>query len=234
MMPRARRSRPISGPTTRGGCLRVSVPTQALEVAREDVASVAARRVPISRPNDEQVRIPATASRSPARCRSRPSRAQQRAARGVLVGGSGPTDRDEMVAGIPILGQLADAHRRRRLLVAPLRQARRRPERRPCRVGDACRLRGRSARRREVPDGPQGRRRQAHRGRRPQRRRARGACSRPPRTRRLPPSRCSPLRASAARDLILAQQAHLLDRSKIDGRREAGNASSCRRRFRRR
>ena len=55
----------------------------------------------------------------------------------MLVGGSGPTDRDGLVVGIPILGQIAGAladagyHRR------PLRQARHRPERRPRRIGDA-------------------------------------------------------------------------------------------------
>jgi pimeloyl-ACP methyl ester carboxylesterase len=64
--------------------------------------------VPISRPNDEQVRIPAngftmvgTLSKP-----SAPSAAPLPAV--LLVGGSGPTDRDELVFGIPIFGQLAD------------------------------------------------------------------------------------------------------------------------------
>src|SRR5207249_2464300 len=41
-----------------GRLLRLSIPAQQIEVAREDIASVAARRVPISRPNDEPVKIP--------------------------------------------------------------------------------------------------------------------------------------------------------------------------------
>src|SRR6185295_14090765 len=41
-----------------GHLLRLSVPAQNLEVVREDLASVAARRVTATRPNDELVRIP--------------------------------------------------------------------------------------------------------------------------------------------------------------------------------
>ncbi|OFW27839.1 MAG: hypothetical protein A3H97_23585 [Acidobacteria bacterium RIFCSPLOWO2_02_FULL_65_29] len=92
-----------------GHLLRLSVPAQDLEVVREDLASVAARRVTISRPNDEQVRVPAngfnlagTISRPPA-AGSRPLPAV------ILVAGSGPQDRDETVVGIPIFGQLASS-----------------------------------------------------------------------------------------------------------------------------
>ena len=42
-----------------GRLLRLSVPSQDLDVVRDDIASVTARSVPISRPNDEQVKIPA-------------------------------------------------------------------------------------------------------------------------------------------------------------------------------
>jgi len=91
-----------------GRLLRISVPSQELEYVREDVASVSSRRVVISRPGDEQVQIPAngfnlagTVSKATA-----PS-ARQPAV--VLVAGSGPLDRDETVAGIPIFGQLASA-----------------------------------------------------------------------------------------------------------------------------
>src|SRR5262249_51889855 len=45
---------------TSGRLLRFHIPSQFLEVVREDIASVAARNVPISRPNDEQVRVPST------------------------------------------------------------------------------------------------------------------------------------------------------------------------------
>jgi pimeloyl-ACP methyl ester carboxylesterase len=92
-----------------GRLLRVSVPAQGLEVVREDVASVATRRVPISRPNDEQVRIPdngfvlaGTLSKP-----VKPGAARLPAV--VLVGGSTSTDRDELAFSIPIFGQIADA-----------------------------------------------------------------------------------------------------------------------------
>ena len=40
-----------------GRLLRLTVPSQGLDVARTDIASVSARQVTISRPNDEAVRI---------------------------------------------------------------------------------------------------------------------------------------------------------------------------------
>ena len=92
-----------------GHLLRLSVPIQNLEVARDDIASVAARRVTISRANDEQVRIPANGF-SLAGTLSKPADATNRPLPGViLVSGSGPTDRDETVFGIPIFGELASA-----------------------------------------------------------------------------------------------------------------------------
>ena len=91
-----------------GRLLRLTIPAQNVDVVREDVASVSTRRVPISRPNDEQVKIPdngfslaGTLSKPAGATAARPLPAV------VLVGGSGPTDRDELTFGIPILGQLA-------------------------------------------------------------------------------------------------------------------------------
>jgi pimeloyl-ACP methyl ester carboxylesterase len=89
--------------------LRLSVPAQSLDVVREDIGSVAARRVTVTRAGDEQVRIPA-AGFSLAGTVSKPANATAaRLPAVVLVGGSGPTDRDELVAGIPMFGQLAGA-----------------------------------------------------------------------------------------------------------------------------
>jgi pimeloyl-ACP methyl ester carboxylesterase len=88
--------------------VRLSIPVQALDVAREDVASVASRRVTISRPNDEQVRIPANGF-TLAGTLSRPVGPATKLPAVVLVSGSGPADRDELIAGIPILGQIANA-----------------------------------------------------------------------------------------------------------------------------
>jgi fermentation-respiration switch protein FrsA (DUF1100 family) len=90
-----------------GRLLRVSVPAQALEVVREDIASVSSRRITVSRPGDEQVRIPAEGF-SLAGTLTKPGDADGRPRPAiVLVGGASPVDRDEIVAGIPIFGQLA-------------------------------------------------------------------------------------------------------------------------------
>jgi hypothetical protein len=91
-----------------GHLLRLSIPAQSLDIVREDVASVATRRVTISRAGDEQIRVAANGF-SIAGTVSKPDTGGRPAPAVVLVGGSGPTDRDETVAGIPIFGQLANA-----------------------------------------------------------------------------------------------------------------------------
>ena len=100
--------------------LRVDIPTQMLTVLRDDIASVSARLVTMARPNDEEVTIPAngfslaaTISRPVAATAPAPAPGRKpppvRLPAVVLVSGSGPTDRDEFVAGIPIFAQLANA-----------------------------------------------------------------------------------------------------------------------------
>lgn len=89
-----------------GALLRMSVPAQTLEIARDDVASAATRTTSFSVPGDEAVRIPASGFGLAA------SVAKPPAAKGplpalILIGGSGPTERDGFVAGIPVLGQMA-------------------------------------------------------------------------------------------------------------------------------
>lgn len=91
-----------------GRLLRVSVPAQGLEIAREDIASVSTRLVTLSRPNDEDVRIPANGF-SLAGTLSKPANATGPLPAVLLIGGSGAIDRDETVFGIPIFGQLANA-----------------------------------------------------------------------------------------------------------------------------
>jgi uncharacterized protein len=89
--------------------VRVSIPAQSVEFVREDIASVSSRTVTISRPNDEQVKIPGNGFVL-AGTLSRPaSTAEKVLPAVVLVGGSGPADRDELVFGVPILGQIANA-----------------------------------------------------------------------------------------------------------------------------
>jgi pimeloyl-ACP methyl ester carboxylesterase len=89
-----------------GAMLRMNIPSQTIEVAREDIASAASRTAAFSIPGDESVQIPSigfhlagTITRPPGATGSLPAV--------VLIGGSGPTDRDETVAGIPVFGQLA-------------------------------------------------------------------------------------------------------------------------------
>ena len=95
--------------TAHGDLLRMSVPAQMLDVAREDIASAATRTTSFSVPGDETMRIPA-AGFGIAREHHEAGRTPQRHYRRViLVGGSGPLDRDGFVAGIPVLGQMAAA-----------------------------------------------------------------------------------------------------------------------------
>src|SRR3954447_19771534 len=92
-----------------GRMIRFSVPLQSLEVVREDIAAVSSRSVTISRPNDSPVNIPSNGF-SLAGTVSKPAAAAAgRLPAVVLVGGSGPTDRDGLAVGIPILGQIAGA-----------------------------------------------------------------------------------------------------------------------------
>jgi pimeloyl-ACP methyl ester carboxylesterase len=91
-----------------GALVRLSVPSQSLEVAREDVASAASRMTSFSIPGDETVRIPANGFNLAATVTTPPTPARRYPAV-VLIGGSGPADRDGMVAGIPVIGQVAKA-----------------------------------------------------------------------------------------------------------------------------
>jgi pimeloyl-ACP methyl ester carboxylesterase len=91
-----------------GRLLRLSVPTQTLEFVRDDIASVTTRRLVITRSGDEQVRIPANGF-SLAGTLSKPTSTATRFPAVILVAGSGPVDRDEVVANVPVFGQLAAA-----------------------------------------------------------------------------------------------------------------------------
>jgi pimeloyl-ACP methyl ester carboxylesterase len=89
-----------------GRMIRFSVPAQAVEAVREDIGAVSSRSVTVSRPNDESLKIPSNGF-SLAGTLSRPANGSGKLPAVVLVGGSGPTDRDELEFGIPILGQIA-------------------------------------------------------------------------------------------------------------------------------
>ena len=88
--------------------VRLSVPAQTLEVAREDVASAASRMTAFSILGDESVRVPANGFNLAATV-TKPRTGPAKLPTVVLIGGSGLADRDGMVAGIPVLGQIAKA-----------------------------------------------------------------------------------------------------------------------------
>jgi hypothetical protein len=90
-----------------GRLLRVSVPAQALEVLREDLASVSARRVAVPRAGDETVRVPGNGFVLAATVSKPPVATAARLPAVVLAGGADLVDRDETVAGVPVFGQLA-------------------------------------------------------------------------------------------------------------------------------
>jgi uncharacterized protein len=91
-----------------GSLLRLSVPAQGLEIAREDIASAASRTTSFSLPTDEAVRIPANGFNL-AGSIAKPAGVTGKLPAVLLVGGSGPTDRDQTVFGIPVMGRIAGA-----------------------------------------------------------------------------------------------------------------------------
>lgn len=90
----------------RGDLLRMSVPAQMLEVAREDIASAATRTTAFSIPGDESVNIPAAGFNIGASL-AKPENAARPLPVIIIVGGINATDRDGVVNGVPVLGQLA-------------------------------------------------------------------------------------------------------------------------------
>jgi pimeloyl-ACP methyl ester carboxylesterase len=90
-----------------GALLRMNIPAQQIEMAREDIASAASRTTAFSITGDESISIPSLGFNLGGTI-TRP----QGAAAGllpaiILIAGSGPTDRDQTVAGIPVFGQIA-------------------------------------------------------------------------------------------------------------------------------
>lgn len=88
--------------------VRLSVPAQTLEVARDDVASAASRMTAFSILGDESVRVPANGFNLAATV-TKPRSGPAKLPAVVLIGGSSQADRDGLVAGIPVLGQIAKA-----------------------------------------------------------------------------------------------------------------------------
>jgi alpha-beta hydrolase superfamily lysophospholipase len=94
-----------------GRLLKFEVPAQSLIFVREDLSSVATRALVVSREGDLSVRMPGNGFNL-AGTLSQPSGPPPTDSKGrypaiVLVGGSGPVDRDEMVSGVAVFGMLA-------------------------------------------------------------------------------------------------------------------------------
>jgi uncharacterized protein len=108
--------------------LRVHISAGPLDVAREDIATVAARQETLRLPGDQDVMVPsagfnlATTLTVPAAPAPPPAPGRRAPAvrhpAVVLVAGSGVQDRDGTAAGIPVLGQIAGALAAEGFLVA--------------------------------------------------------------------------------------------------------------------
>ncbi len=88
-----------------GRLLRMNIPAQQVEMAREDIASAASRTSAFSNPGDESVTIPSLGFNL-AGTITRP-KADKPLPAVILVAGAGAADRDETVAGIPVFGHIA-------------------------------------------------------------------------------------------------------------------------------
>ena len=96
---------------------RLDMPAANLAVVRQDLAGVAVRSQAARNPTDSDVTILGNGFSLAGTLTSPPGVGRLRHPTIVLLAGSGPVDRDETVAGIPILSQLAGALAERGFLV---------------------------------------------------------------------------------------------------------------------
>ena len=96
--------------TPQGDLIRLSVPSQSLEVIRSDVASPTSRTQVYSNPGDEAVIIPLVGFNLGATL-THPAgaNATARLPAVILLGAANVNDRDGVMSGVPTLGQLAGA-----------------------------------------------------------------------------------------------------------------------------
>ena len=94
--------------TAAGDLVRLTIPSQTLEVIRSDVASPNSRTGVFANPGDEAVTIPLVGFNLGATVtRPRNVAAGARLPAVILLGSAGVTDRDGVLNGVPTLGQLA-------------------------------------------------------------------------------------------------------------------------------
>ena len=92
--------------TAQGALVRLSIPAQALDVVRDDVASSTSRTQIYTNPGDEAATIPALGFNIGATL-TRPKTGPARLPVAILLAGSGIGDRDGTAFGVPTLAQLA-------------------------------------------------------------------------------------------------------------------------------
>lgn len=97
--------------TTDGSLVRLTVPAQALDVVRSDVASPIARSQVYANPGDQAVIIPTEQGFNLGATITRPKNVTSTAklAAVLLLAGSGANDRDGTAFGVPTIGQIAGA-----------------------------------------------------------------------------------------------------------------------------
>ena len=91
-----------------GSLLRVNIPSLSLDVVREDLAASTARTLVYSNPGDEGVNIPAAGFNLSVTL-TRPASTADRVPAVILLAGAAADERDGVVAGVPLLGQIAGA-----------------------------------------------------------------------------------------------------------------------------
>ena len=91
----------------RGRLAKADVPSLGLSVARQDLAGVATRQQTIRNPTDIDVKVPAAGFGLAGTLTTPAAQGRLRHPAIVLVAGSGPVERDAVVAGIPLFAQLA-------------------------------------------------------------------------------------------------------------------------------
>ncbi len=101
----------------RGRFVRMDMPAAGISVVRTDLASINVRPVLARNKTDVDVTIPASGFSLAGTLTSPPQAGRLKHPAILLVAGSGPVERDETVAGIPIFAQLAGALAERGFIV---------------------------------------------------------------------------------------------------------------------
>jgi pimeloyl-ACP methyl ester carboxylesterase len=92
-----------------GGLVSVNLPTQSIDVVRDDVSSPTSRTLLYSNPGDEPATIPASGFNLGATITRPASAPGARVPAVILLSGAAASDRDGLGLGVPTLGQLAGA-----------------------------------------------------------------------------------------------------------------------------